>query len=237
MNRGPLIFLGVFVAMAFSWYGMIVSPQRQIGGQQQATVEPAGIRYPVPRPGLAQRGAEVYRANGCGYCHTQQVRPRGYGSDFERGWGLRMSVAQDFLFEQPAMLGQLRIGPDLANVGMRWNDPQWHYRHLYNPKSTVEKSTMPQFPFLFEMRVIQGDRSPEALDLTGELAPPKGYEVIPKQEARALAAYLISLQSPLSLFEAPIPAEPKKDAEPSTNTVAVSSRNSQMLGLGESLTQ
>lgn len=221
MNRGPLIFLGIFATMMFSWYGMVVAPQIQIGGQQQATIEPSNVRYPVPRLGLAQRGADVYRANGCFYCHTQQVRPKDYGSDFERGWGMRMSVAQDFLFEQPAMLGLMRMGPDLANAGIRLIDESWHYQHLYNPKSTVDRSTMPQYPYLFEKQIIVGKPSPDALELTGEFAPPQGYEIVPKPEARALVAYLTSLQSQAALFETPLPLIPKQqDADASGNETA-----------------
>lgn len=221
MNRGPVIFLGILTTMVFAWYGMVVVPQRQIGGQQQATLAISNLRYPVQRLGLAQRGADVYRANGCFYCHTQQVRPKGFGADIERGWGLRMSAAQDFLFEKPAMLGQMRMGPDLANAGIRLTDESWHYRHLYNPKSTVSGSTMPQYPFLFEKRIIGGSPSSDALELTGEFAPPKGYEIVPKPETRALVAYLMSLQSQSALFETPLPAEPKnQDADASASEVA-----------------
>jgi len=31
------------------------------------------VTYPVARPGLAQQGLQVYRANGCACCHSQQV--------------------------------------------------------------------------------------------------------------------------------------------------------------------
>ena len=34
MNRGPLIFLGVFFALAASWFGLVLMPQLEIGGQQ-----------------------------------------------------------------------------------------------------------------------------------------------------------------------------------------------------------
>jgi cytochrome c oxidase cbb3-type subunit II len=213
MNRGPLIFLGVFVSMAVTWYGMLVAPSRQMGGQQQANVGPANERYPIPRLGPAHRGAEVYRSNGCAYCHTQQVRPQGYGADFERGWGLRMSAAQDFLFEETVALGQVRMGPDLANVGFRLTDEAWHYAHLYNPKSKVTGSLMPQYPFLFKEQPIKGSPSSDALVLTGAFAPPTGVEIVPTKEARELVAYLMSLKSQVPLFETPLPAGPKQDAE------------------------
>ena len=40
-------------------------------------------RFTGDRPGQARQGAEVYRANGCAECHTQQVRPKGLGADLD----------------------------------------------------------------------------------------------------------------------------------------------------------
>ena len=74
MKHGPLIFLGVFFTLATSWCGLIFAPQLQLGSQQPVKIEATGQLYPSARPGLAQQGAEVYRANGCVYCHSQQVR-------------------------------------------------------------------------------------------------------------------------------------------------------------------
>src|SRR6266704_4699723 len=73
MNYGPLIFLAAFFALASSWFGLVLTPQMQIGHLQQTNTLGAGVTYPVARPGLARKGIEVYRANGCAYCHSQQV--------------------------------------------------------------------------------------------------------------------------------------------------------------------
>jgi cbb3-type cytochrome oxidase cytochrome c subunit len=74
MNYGPLVFLAAFFALASSWCGFVLTPQLQIGRLQQTnTVGGAAAAYPVARPGLAQQGMEVYRANGCAYCHSEQV--------------------------------------------------------------------------------------------------------------------------------------------------------------------
>src|SRR5213082_554043 len=77
MNYGPLIFLAAFFAMAASWFGFVLTPQMQVGHMQQTTTIPAGDTYPLARSGLAREGLEVYRANGCAYCHSQQVRQTG----------------------------------------------------------------------------------------------------------------------------------------------------------------
>src|ERR1700690_674844 len=125
------------------------------------------------------------------------------GPDIARGWGMRQSVAEDYLYDQPVQLGSLRAGPDLANAGAR-ADANWQLLHLYAPKSEVKGSAMPPFRYLFEVRKIGREPSPDALKLPPEFAPPAGYEVVPRPEARDLAAYLSSLRANAPLYSAPI---------------------------------
>lgn len=133
------------------------------------------------------------------------------GPDLARGWGLRRSVAQDFLYDQPVQLGSVRIGPDLADVGRRRPDASWQLLHLYAPKSVVKDSAMPPFRYLFETKKIGAAPSPDALNLPKEFAPADGYEVVPKPDAKKLAAYLLSLHADVPLYDAPFtPAAPAK---------------------------
>jgi cbb3-type cytochrome oxidase cytochrome c subunit len=113
------IFLGIFGIFAFSWLSMTVVPNLQIGSLNPQSDEEGTDIYPMPPSGMALRGARVYAANGCAYCHTQQVRPEYGGSDLERKWGERRSAPRDYIFEPLVMLGKMRTGPDLANVGHR----------------------------------------------------------------------------------------------------------------------
>lgn len=113
------LFLGIFGIFAFSWLGMTVVPNLQIGSLDPQSDEEGTDIYPMPPSGMALRGAEVYAANGCVYCHTQQVRPEYGGSDLERKWGERRSAPRDYIFEPIVLLGKMRTGPDLANVGHR----------------------------------------------------------------------------------------------------------------------
>lgn len=113
------LFLGVFGIFAFSWLGMIVVPNLQIGSLNPQTDEDGGDVYPSPLSGMVHRGAEVYAVNGCVYCHSQQVRPDYGGADLERKWGVRRSAPRDYIFEPIVLLGKMRLGPDLANVGHR----------------------------------------------------------------------------------------------------------------------
>ena len=68
---------------------------------------------------MAERGRQIYAANGCVYCHSQQVRADYAGSDIERKWGVRRSAPRDYLYERPVVLGKMRLGPDLSNIGKR----------------------------------------------------------------------------------------------------------------------
>ena len=287
MNHGPLIFLAAFFALAGSWFGFVLGPQLQVGQLQPTNTVPAIARHPLARSGLAQQGLQVYRANGCAACHSQQVRQTGnvrevlladtgtnaaavvsalrtlklpedtgglpktvernvsptranavvkalrshgakasiwvapQGPDIARGWGMRRSIAEDFLYDTPVMVGSQRIGPDLANVGNRLPDVQWHLRHLYDPTMEKKDSKMPPYRFLFEKRRIHRSASPEALALTGKAAPEPGYEIVPTAEAKALAAYLVSLRVDAPMFVAPfsiaVPVDAGTNALSNTN--------------------
>src|SRR5215475_8785302 len=75
MNYGPLIFLAAFFALASSWFGLVLSPQLQVGRMEQTNTLSTGASYPVARAGMARQGLDVYRENGCAYCHSQQMVP------------------------------------------------------------------------------------------------------------------------------------------------------------------
>ena len=77
MKNGAAIFLAVFIALGLSWCGFVLAPARQLGGAKQTTVLNSSDLYPVGRPGEANLGLQVYRANGCAACHTEQVRQTG----------------------------------------------------------------------------------------------------------------------------------------------------------------
>ncbi len=281
MNNGPLLFFGVLVTLATSFWGLILAPQLQFGRQQPRLIEATGEYYPAARPGLAAKGADVYRSLGCVECHSQQVRQTGVnfdvwvtdlstniaaivpavvksginlpeaelfkllsklparmktglsvnaaqalakqltdagakseavlvtlGSDIERKWGRRMSVAQDYLRDYPVQLGQLRLGPDLANFGSRQSPATAALvlKHLYEPALTMPGSIMPPYRFLFSRRSYgEGETLPEdAVVLKAATKELPGEIIVPNDDGRALVAYLLSLKSETSLFEAPV---------------------------------
>ena len=113
------LFLGIFGTFAFSWVGLTVIPNWQIGHLNPQSDEEGTDIYPMPQSGMVTRGARVYAANGCNYCHSEQVRAEYSGADIERKWGDRRSAPRDYIFERPVLLGKMRMGQDLANIGAR----------------------------------------------------------------------------------------------------------------------
>jgi cbb3-type cytochrome oxidase cytochrome c subunit len=81
MKSAALVFLFAFLALAASWGGFVLAPQVQLGRSMQTNSIGSEVLYPQPRPGMARQGAEVYRANGCVYCHSQQITQDGTTRD------------------------------------------------------------------------------------------------------------------------------------------------------------
>src|SRR5213592_1485323 len=113
------LFLGIFCTFAFSWVSLTVIPNWQIGHLSPESDEEGTDIYPQPQSGMFERGAHVYAANGCVYCHSEQVRADYAAADIERGWGNRRSAPRDYIFERPVFLGKMRMGQDIANIGAR----------------------------------------------------------------------------------------------------------------------
>jgi cytochrome c oxidase cbb3-type subunit 2 len=113
------LFLGIFGTLAFSWVGLTVIPNWQIGRLNPQSDEEGTDIYPQPQSGMVERGVHVYAANGCIYCHSQQVRADYAANDIERKWGDRRSAPRDYIFERPVFLGKMRMGQDIANIGVR----------------------------------------------------------------------------------------------------------------------
>jgi len=295
------LFLGIFGTFAFSWIGLTVIPTWQIGHLNPEADEEGTDIYPRPQSGMFARGEHVYAANGCVYCHSQQVRADYIANDIERKWGNRRSAPRDYIFERPVFLGKMRMGQDLANIGARGPAPEespspaaqgaavssppsspgsspaaspgsspasaaspnaspaapgvagaspaapsaqtpsaqwpiqtaglppmysaaWHHVHLYAPRSINPDSNMPAYRFLYEKRRITGERSAEALELSGSDAPPAGWEVVPTYDAKCVVAYLMGLNQSHPLKEvrsvggapavAPSPAPAVQGASP-----------------------
>ena len=160
-----------------------------------------------PLPGYEPLSQEAYLgkksfiANGCVACHTQQVR----NVDMDNVWGSRPGIPADyagisrtdFWRNTATLMGTERTGPDLTNIGSRQPSLAWNLLHLYQPRAVVEKSIMPAYPWLFEVKNELGEKDVEVV-------VPDAYRkgisgrIVATQEALLLVAYLQSLkQTPL----------------------------------------
>ncbi len=218
MKHFSVLFLLVLSGLALPFLGLVLSGYIQLGslGQVTESLDEKGKLiegeplYPRKLPGEAQQGKAVYADLGCFYCHTQRVRHSDYGTDIERDWGKRATVARDYVTEERALIGNLRMGSDLKTIGERQPDANWHHLLLYNPQIVYEGiSAMPCYPFLYKVQEIGRVPSANALQFEpdSKYAPKEGYEVVPTRRAEVLVEYLLSLKLDYSLPEVKITEE------------------------------
>lgn len=161
---------------------------------------------PLPdQPEMSQeerRGEEIYIAEGCVACHTQQVR----NIEMDNTWGDRPAMPEDYYYskkredvwrQSPSLLGSERTGPDLTNIGERQPSEDWQFLHLYEPRALVDESIMPGFQWLFDVVDSSMVRDDDVtVDVPSEYFDKPGKAVVATDKAEALVAYLVSLKQP-----------------------------------------
>ena len=191
---------GAMVALGVATAALVVMPYIQVRDVQP----PPDLK---PYTSAELRGREVYVANGCVYCHSQQPRDRSLGPDLQRGWG-RASVPGDYYYDKPHQLGSMRTGPDLFNIGARQPSRDWHLGHLYQPRAYVADSIMPAYRYLFvekdEKEAQQEGEQP--LKLPSGHGPMLGKVIVPTPQALDLVKYLQSLNHTYPV----LPPEPQR---------------------------
>ncbi len=100
-----------------------------------------------PYSPLELEGRDLYIREGCNACHSQMIRP--FRDEVVRfnGKNGQYSKAGEFVYDRPFLWGSKRTGPDLHRQGGK-NPSSWHYKHMYNPRSTSAGSIMPRYPWL-----------------------------------------------------------------------------------------
>lgn len=195
MENEVKLITGAMVTFAFAVALLLIIPYFQI----RDIPAPDGLK---PYTTAELRGRQSYIANGCHYCHTQQPRDASFAPDHTRGWG-RAAVPADYVYDRPHLLGSMRTGPDLFNIGVRQPSKDWQLGHLYQPRAYVPDSIMPSFPYLFDVK----DEA-EADETEVRLPPeyqPEGKVVVATPEALDLVKYLQALKRNYPV----IPAEPQ----------------------------
>ncbi len=100
-------------------------------------------------------GRDVYVAEACWHCHSQQIRPV---ANEDIRWG-PVSHAKEYLNElqRPVLFGTRRVGPDLVREGARRGN-DWHAAHFYKPTSVSPLSVMPEYPWFFDAEGYPNER-------------------------------------------------------------------------------
>ncbi len=192
MNRSLSLLIGVILTVSASFVGLVIIPDWQFEPLEPVQLDD-GTTMPQEPTGDVAEGRMTYSELGCLYCHSQQVRPDDYGADQERGWGPRQTEPVDHIYDSPPLLGTMRTGPDLANIGARQPSRAWHHLHLYNPVITSPGSIMPPHRFLYESIPRRDGQRPEnALNFPEQYDDPDRW-VVPTDRAEALVDYLLSL--------------------------------------------
>ncbi len=100
-----------------------------------------------------------------------------------------------------APAGKASLGAEKQSSETTVDSAAWQHRHLYSPRSVAIDSNMPAYRFLYKKQMISGERSADALQLTGDDAPKQGWEIVPTYDAQCLVAYLMSLDQSHPLSE------------------------------------
>ncbi len=112
-------------------------------GLRRGTILGDGARA-VSAGSAVATGRQVYLREGCGACHTQEVRP--IVTDVGLG---PVSRPGDYVHEDPVVLGVERLGPDLMHVGTRTTlTAEELAAHLAAPRVRRPWSIMPSYGYL-----------------------------------------------------------------------------------------
>ena len=177
----------------------------------------------TPYTPLELAGRDIYVANGCYNCHSQQIRPLRWETD---RYG-EYSKIGEFVYDHPFQWGSRRTGPDLARAGWvgssTYKTAIWHFNHFTKPKEINPQTIMPAYPWFAKnsvdltdipkkIRAMQtlgvpyasgydqkavADYKEQAQNIVAELKA-SGVEITADKEIIAMIAYLHKLGRDIS---------------------------------------
>ena len=203
MNNIFKFAFGIFSTLAVAWLAFVVGARNQFGDlkptssylEEDGNIPEGAEIFPKAFSGMAQQGAQEYVSLGCATCHTQQVRLVNSGFDVERGWGKRPSVARDYVLQNEVNIGNTRVGPDLANIGLREYSDEWLHQHLFEPQSLIPESICPPSPFLYDVKTSK------AVGVIEVKSDDSTRYISPEIRANRVVAYLQALKQDYELPE------------------------------------
>ncbi len=133
----------------------------------------------LSRQSLIKMGEDIYRVEGCWYCHTDQTRTLIQDTVLNGApdYPAPPSAANEYIYQRVTFPGTRRIGPDISRVGIKRPHRDWHQSHFWSPKSESKGSVMPAFGHFFDN------------DPTGTARNPYG---VPNYKFEAIFQYLMT---------------------------------------------
>ncbi|RRJ88969.1 cytochrome-c oxidase, cbb3-type subunit I [Flavobacterium macacae] len=126
-----------------------------------------------PYSPLELEGRDLYIREGCVGCHTQMIRP--FRSEVER-YG-EYSKSGEYVYDHPFLWGSKRTGPDLMRIGGKYSD-NWHFNHMWDPRSTSAGSIMPAYKWLFDNEAMDYSQIQTKMEVMVKLGVPYTKEEI-----------------------------------------------------------
>ncbi|MFN0064862.1 MAG: cbb3-type cytochrome c oxidase subunit II [Chlamydiales bacterium] len=119
----------------------------------------------LSRQSLISIGEDIYRTEGCWYCHTDQTRTLVQDTVLNGSaeFPAPPSSANEYIYQKVTFPGTRRIGPDLSRVGIKRPHRDWHISHFWSPKSESKGSIMPAFGHFFDNNPTGSAQSPYGL--------------------------------------------------------------------------
>lgn len=160
----------------------------------------------VPYTPLELAGRDLYVAEGCYVCHSQQVRKT---PDDVLRFGAASQI-EDSLYDHPFQWGSRRTGPDLSHLGKKYPN-LWHLRHMADPRSVTSQSLMPNYPWLLEKKIDFASlrKKVSVMKYLGVPYDEKTLveaDVIAQNEAKEIASQLVKDGAPAGLEDRQIVA-------------------------------
>lgn len=104
------------------------------------------------RKDLIEAGEQIYKTEGCWYCHTDQTRTliQDTVMNGSASYPAPPSSANEYIYQEVTFPGTRRIGPDISRVGIKQPSRDWHRGHFWSPKTASRGSVMPSFQHFFD---------------------------------------------------------------------------------------
>ncbi|MDA8773820.1 cbb3-type cytochrome c oxidase subunit II [Chlamydiia bacterium] len=100
---------------------------------------------------LIRLGEDIYRAEGCWYCHTDQTRTLIQDTVVNSNvYPAPPSKPSEYIYQKVTFPGTKRNGPDLSRVGIKKASRDWHKAHFWSPETKSKGSIMPPFRHFFD---------------------------------------------------------------------------------------